>query len=163
MKARSALVPVLLFLFALYAPLAAAQSQWLKTLQAPNVYAEKTENSNFFSQGGLANTATIVALGVSWDIGQYSNGATTITIKLCYIPPYASSPTICITIYSGSPTGTRLTGSSSASNGQPAKGQFKLTYELEGGTYLFDKAATTLVGQAKQLGLALDKAKRSRS
>ena len=139
MKARSHFVyGLLLFLFTLYASLAAAQTQrqWSKTAAAPNVYSSGTQNSSFFSQGGLNNTDTINSSGVSWDIGQYSNGATRQIIILYYTPPTASSPTMNVPIYDGAPTSGRLTGNSQIFNGQPAKGQFKLTYELkDGGTY----------------------------
>jgi hypothetical protein len=137
MKARSHFIyGLLLFLFTLYVPLTAAAAQWSKTAAAPNVYSEDTENSSFFSQGGLNNTDTISSgNSVSWDIGQYSNGATRQIITLHYTPPISSSPTISITIYDAPPTSGRLTGNSSAFNGQPAKGQFKLTYRLVGGTY----------------------------
>ncbi|GHU38347.1 hypothetical protein AGMMS50256_37540 [Betaproteobacteria bacterium] len=127
MKLRTALVSGLLFLGAMYAPLAAAQQQWSKTVAAPNVYTDNTENSSYFSQGGLLPSAVIVNPGVSWNVGSYTNGWVTQTVFLCYKPPVGAEACSDIS--------NELTGSTTAFNGQPARGQFRVAYRLVGGTY----------------------------
>jgi hypothetical protein len=128
MKSRTTLVSMLLLLSAMYAPLAAAQvQQWTKTVAAPIVYSQDTENSSYFSQSGMLPSAVFVNPGVSWNVGSYTNGWTTQTVWLCYKPPVGTE--ICINITNS------LAGVSTAFNGQPARGQFRVTYRLVGGSY----------------------------
>jgi hypothetical protein len=128
MKLRTVLVSSVLFLGAMYAPLAAAQAaQWTKTVRAPNVYSQDTDNSSFFSQGGLLPSAVFVNPGVSWNVGSYTNGWTSQEVKFCYKPPVGAE--ICTDITNN------LVGASTAFNGQPARGQFRVTYKLHGGSY----------------------------
>ena len=128
MNTRTALVAALLFLSALYAPLAAAQANpWTSTAAAPNIYSADTDNSSFFSTpSGLSNSNTID--GVSWSYGLYSNGATNQDVQLCYTPYYGGSA-ICRNISNSQ------TGSTSFFNGYPVKGSYRITYSLTGGTY----------------------------
>lgn len=128
MKTPTAFFSVLLCLSALYAPLAAAQANpWTSTAAAPNIYVEKTDNSSFFSvPSSLLNSNTIT--GVSWNAGLYSNGATSQDIKLCYTPYYGGSA-ICENI------SNNRNGNTSRFNGYPAKGSYRITYYLTGGTY----------------------------
>ena len=128
MKTRTALITTLLFLSALYAPFSAAQANpWTSTGAAPNIYVAGTDNSSFFSTpSGLLNSNTIT--GVAWSYGLYSNGVTTKTVHLCYTPYYGGSA-ICRNI-----TGSQ-TGNTSHFNGYPAKGSYRITYNLTGGTY----------------------------
>jgi hypothetical protein len=126
-KPRTAFVSGLFFLSALYAPLAMAQANpWTRTVTAPNIYSEGTDSSNYFSPSGMLNSNTIT--NVSWNIGLYSNGATNQDIKLCYKPP--SGAETCRTNLAGT-----LTGNTHFFDGQPVKGQFRITYNLTDGTY----------------------------
>jgi hypothetical protein len=127
MKTRTTLVSVLLILSALYAPLAAAQANpWTQTKVAPNIYTEESDNSKFFSISGMLNSNTIT--GVSWNIGLYSNGATHQDVKLCY-KPLTGSETCRNNLEN------TLSGNTTMFNGLSARGQFRLTYRLTGGTY----------------------------
>ncbi|MDR3299623.1 MAG: hypothetical protein LBU43_06385 [Candidatus Accumulibacter sp.] len=126
MKTRTVSVSALLFLSALYAPLAAAQANpWTKTQLAPTIYSAGTDNSNFFSPSGMLNSNTVN--GVSWNIGLYSNGAASQDIKLCYKPPVGAE--ICLDNIA------RPTGNTTSFNGLGVKGTFRITYRLTGGNY----------------------------
>jgi hypothetical protein len=131
MKTRIALVSTLLCLSALYAPVSSAQvnppNPWSRTVLAPNVYSAGTDNSQFFSApSGLLNSNTIT--DVAWNVGLYSNGATQQDIQLCYTPYYGGSAK-CRSISNS------LTGNTNFFNGYPAKGEYRITYNLTGGTY----------------------------
>ncbi|MDR2450632.1 MAG: flagellar protein FlhE [Candidatus Accumulibacter sp.] len=126
MKTRTLLVSAFLFLSALYAPLAAAQANpWSRTVTAPNIYSAGTDNSQFFSApSSLLNSNTIT--NVAWNVGLYSNGATIQTIHVCYTPYYGGSA-ICENI------SNNRNGSSHIFDGYPAKGEYRITYNLTGG------------------------------
>jgi hypothetical protein len=131
MKTRTAFVSALCFLSALYAPLAAAQvnppNPWTRTVTAPNVYSAGTNNSQFFSApSGLLNSNTIT--NVAWNVGLYSNGATSQSIQLCYTPYYGGGA-ICENI------SNNRNGNSHIFDGHPAKGEYRITYNLTGGAY----------------------------
>jgi hypothetical protein len=93
---------------------------------APTVYSQNTENSSFFSQGGLLPANTIT--NVTWNVGLYTNGATDQQVSLCYTSPYGGTAT-CRNIRN------ELAGNTTMFNGQPARGQFRVTYVLQGGNY----------------------------
>ncbi|ETS32714.1 Flagellar protein FlhE [Photorhabdus khanii NC19] len=106
----------------------AATSNWSQTIRAPNVYVGGTTNSNFFSTPvSVPTRATITT--VSWNIGLYANGATNQNFNVCYTPRYSSNPSQCLDV-SGN-----LNGSTSAFSGQDAKGSFRISGILSGGTY----------------------------
>jgi hypothetical protein len=129
MKARFAFVPALLLLSSLYTSQAVAQQpqQWSRTVLAPTVYSQNTDNSSFFSPSGMLPAATIT--NVTWNAGLYTNGATSQTVQLCFTPPYGSTPS-CRNIRN------ELTGATTQFNGQNVRGSaFRITYQLQGGTY----------------------------
>ncbi|WP_445375899.1 flagellar protein FlhE [Photorhabdus tasmaniensis] len=97
-------------------------------MRAPNVYGGNSTNSNFFNTPiSVPAKATITT--VSWNIGLYANGATTQTFNVCYTPRYSSTPSQCLDV-SGS-----LNGSTNAFIGNDAKGSFRISGILTGGTY----------------------------
>jgi hypothetical protein len=126
-KASIAFVSGLLVLVALYSPLANA---WTSTAAAPNVYTANSDNSSFFSTpSSLLNSYTIT--NVSWNVGPYPNGATVQRVEVCYTPYYGGSAQ-CENI------SNRLNGNTHRFDGNPAKGSYRITYNLsEDGTYPF--------------------------
>ncbi|MCA6220658.1 flagellar protein FlhE [Photorhabdus antumapuensis] len=106
----------------------AATSNWSQTSLAPNVYAAGFTNSNFFTTPSSVPTRSTITT-VSWNIGLYNNGATTQTFNVCYTPRYSSTPSQCLDV-----SGT-LNGVTNAFSGQDAKGSFRISGILTGGTY----------------------------
>ncbi|PQQ28588.1 flagellar protein FlhE [Photorhabdus hindustanensis] len=106
----------------------AATSTWSQTNRAPNVYAAGYTNSNFFTTPSSVPTRATITT-VSWNIGLYSNGATTQTFNVCYTPRYSSTPSQCLDV-SGA-----LNSTTNAFSGHDAKGSFRISGILNGGTY----------------------------
>jgi hypothetical protein len=105
-----------------------ATSSWTQTSLAPSVYGPSTENSNFFSTPvNIPLGATITT--VYWSIGLYTNGATRQSYQVCYAPRYSSDYSKCTVAF---PSGITT---SDFFNGLVAKGHFKITGILFGGSY----------------------------
>lgn len=105
-----------------------ATSSWTQTNLAPSVYAPSTENSNFFSTPvNIPLGATITS--ASWNIGLYKNGATTQLYKVCYAARYSTVYDKC------TDSVPILANATDFFNGLDAKGRFKITGILFGGTY----------------------------
>lgn len=107
---------------------AATTDSWTSNKLAPSVYAAETENSNFYlTSRSVPNGALITT--VSWDVGLYANGAMPQTFKVCYATRYGTSYDVCHFITS------LPTGETAFFKGLDAKGKFKITGLLYGGTY----------------------------
>ncbi|MBS9436126.1 hypothetical protein EAE91_02720 [Photorhabdus noenieputensis] len=106
----------------------ATTSTWSQTSRAPSVYAAGYTNSNFFNTPSSVPTKATITT-VSWNIGLYNNGATTQTFHICHTSPYSSTPSSCLDV-SGN-----LNGSTNAFSGYDARGSFRISGILNGGTY----------------------------
>ncbi|TLP57308.1 MULTISPECIES: hypothetical protein [Pseudomonas] len=110
------------------ASLAATTDSWTSNKLAPNVVIAQTENSNFYTTPISVPKGALITT-VSWDVGLYDNGAAGQFFTVCYARRYTTSYDICYDL-----TNMRV-GSTTLFKGLDAKGQFKITGVLSGGTY----------------------------
>jgi hypothetical protein len=106
----------------------AATDRWTQTSRAPNVYVDGADNSNFFSTPSSVPAAATITT-VEWNIRPYTNGAFNQAYQICYAPRYSSAYTKC------SDVTENRTGATHFFSGLSAKGSFKITGVLTGGTY----------------------------
>ncbi len=106
----------------------ATTSNWTQTSLAPNVYGAGIENSNFFTTPTTVPTGTLIT-STSWNIGLYTNGATVQSYHICYAARYSTTFTKCLDVSSN------RVASSDFFKGLDAKGKFKITGILTGGSY----------------------------
>ena len=110
-------------------PALAVDDFYEHTFGAPNAYMSGTDNTTFFSRPVSIPLNGTSITNVSWNWGQYTNGATSQHMRLCYRAQYSRVQHPCITI-SDAPI-----GEDSAFNGLSARGSFDLIHRLEGGSY----------------------------
>lgn len=107
----------------------AANYSWTQSLTGPSVYADQSENSNFFATPSTVPATGAKVTTISWGYGRYNNGSTLQQVKICYATRYSNDYAKCINI------STSATGTTSYFSGDDAKGKFKMTFVLTGGTY----------------------------
>lgn len=99
------------------------------TYRAPNVYIAGTDNTTFFSRPASIPYSGTSITNVSWNWENYTNGATSQTMRLCYRAQYSQLQHPCLTITEAP------IGNSNFFNGLSARGSFDLIHRLEGGNY----------------------------
>ncbi len=103
-------------------------SSWTQTLLAPKVHVANSENSNFFTTPIGVPVGALVT-SISWNVGLYTNDATIQRFEVCYATRYSTTYIRCMDV-----TSNRV-GSTDFFKGLDAKGKFKITGKLFGGTY----------------------------
>ncbi|NIE76530.1 hypothetical protein F3J44_08985 [Pantoea sp. Tr-811] len=111
-----------------HASLAATTGSWTANNLAPNVYGAGIENSNFYITPQSVPKGALIS-SLSWNVGAYANGATSQNFKICYAGRYETSYGECRDI-----SASRV-GTTDYFKGKDAKGKFKITGVLTGGSY----------------------------
>lgn len=106
----------------------AATSSYTVANLAPNVVMQNTSNSNYWAAPVAVPTGATIT-SVSWNIGLYTNGATSQTYQVCWAQYNTMNYTKCID------ASANLVATSNFFNGLNGKGRFKITGILVGGTY----------------------------
>lgn len=107
----------------------AASDFYERTYRAPNIYGDGGWGTTFFTRPSSVPLNGTSVTNVTWDWGNYTNGAHTQVMELCYRVQYTQIQNPCIDI-TNAPTGT-----SNAFNGLSARGSFDLRHTLYGGSY----------------------------
>jgi len=94
----------------------AASDFYEKNYRAPNIYGDGGWGTTFFTRPSTTPLNGTSITNVTWDWGNYTNGAHTQVMELCYRIQYTQIQDPCITITSVP------SGSTNAFNGLSARG-----------------------------------------